>query len=193
MALKIGGTTVINDSRGLENISNIKTVNGNALLGTGNISIPSYTHPANHPASVIIQDASNRFVTDAEKVAWNAKVSASGAQTLTDKTLSGAIFQGQYTEQIFSIVDGDTVSLNPANGTIQLWTLGANRSPTATNFGSGQSMTLMIDDGNSCSIAWPSVVWVNVSSGTPTLKTLGFTVVALWKVNSVLYGALVGN
>ena len=153
----------------------------------------AYTHPVNHPASVITQDASNRFVTDAEKVAWNAKVSASGAQTLTDKTLSGAIFQGQYIEQIFSIVDGDTVSLNPANGTIQLWTLGANRSPTATNFGSGQSMTLMIDDGNSCSIAWPSVVWVNVSSGTPTLKTLGFTVVALWKVNSVLYGALVGN
>ena len=33
----------------------------------------AYTHPASHPASIITQDASNRFVTDAEKTAWNAK------------------------------------------------------------------------------------------------------------------------
>lgn len=32
-----------------------------------------YTHPANHPASIITQDANNRFVTDAEKSAWNGK------------------------------------------------------------------------------------------------------------------------
>jgi hypothetical protein len=41
MAIKIGGTTVINDSRGLENISNLKTVNGNSILGSGDISIES--------------------------------------------------------------------------------------------------------------------------------------------------------
>lgn len=33
----------------------------------------NYTHPATHPPSIIAQDASNRFVTDAEKVAWNGK------------------------------------------------------------------------------------------------------------------------
>lgn len=38
MAIKISNTTVINDSRGLENITNLKTVNGNSLLGTGDIS-----------------------------------------------------------------------------------------------------------------------------------------------------------
>ena len=41
MALKIGGTTVINDSRGLENISNLKTINSQSLLGSGDISIAS--------------------------------------------------------------------------------------------------------------------------------------------------------
>lgn len=30
-----------------------------------------YTHPTNHPASIITQDTNNRFVTDAEKNAWN--------------------------------------------------------------------------------------------------------------------------
>lgn len=33
----------------------------------------NYRHPSSHPASVIVQDASNRFVTDVEKSAWNAK------------------------------------------------------------------------------------------------------------------------
>lgn len=36
----------------------------------------NYTHPANHPASIIAQDASNRFVTDTEKATWNAKAGA---------------------------------------------------------------------------------------------------------------------
>lgn len=38
-----------------------------------------YEHPANHPASVIIQDASNRFVTDAEKNTWNGKANKTAA------------------------------------------------------------------------------------------------------------------
>ena len=32
-----------------------------------------YTHPASHPPSIITQDSSNRFVTDAEKSTWSAK------------------------------------------------------------------------------------------------------------------------
>jgi hypothetical protein len=33
----------------------------------------NYTHPASHAPSIIIQDVSNRFVTDVEKAAWDAK------------------------------------------------------------------------------------------------------------------------
>ena len=44
----------------------------------GNIKIDGvesvvYTHPSNHPASMITQDASNRFVSDAEKSTWNER------------------------------------------------------------------------------------------------------------------------
>ena len=41
----------------------------------------NYAHPANHPPSIITQDASNRFVTDAEKTTWNAKEPAIAAGT----------------------------------------------------------------------------------------------------------------
>lgn len=33
----------------------------------------NYTHPEKHPASIITQDADNRFCTDAEKTKWNGK------------------------------------------------------------------------------------------------------------------------
>lgn len=38
----------------------------------------NYVHPANHPPSIITQDANNRFVTDTEKSTWNAKQNALG-------------------------------------------------------------------------------------------------------------------
>lgn len=50
--------------------------NGNIKIN-GSESVV-YTHPANHAASVITQDASNRFVTDTEKSTWNAKQAALG-------------------------------------------------------------------------------------------------------------------
>lgn len=34
----------------------------------------NYTHPSTHPASIINQDANNRFVTDTEKSTWNNKL-----------------------------------------------------------------------------------------------------------------------
>jgi hypothetical protein len=36
----------------------------------------NYTHPANHPPSIITQDVDNRFVTDTEKSTWNGKASS---------------------------------------------------------------------------------------------------------------------
>lgn len=32
-----------------------------------------YIHPATHPATMIVEDAENRFVSDAEKASWNAR------------------------------------------------------------------------------------------------------------------------
>ena len=50
----------------------------------------SYTHPATHPPSIIAQDASNRFVTDAEKATWNAKASTAGASGTAAGLMSAA-------------------------------------------------------------------------------------------------------
>lgn len=120
-------------------------------------------------------------------------VATDATQTLSGKTITDLVFDGNYTEEVFTISDGASVDLNPANGTIQLWTLGASRSPTASSFASGQSMTLMIDDGSAYTITWPSVTWKTNAGLAPTLQTSGYTVVQLWKVSTTLYGARVGD
>jgi pyruvate/2-oxoglutarate dehydrogenase complex dihydrolipoamide dehydrogenase (E3) component len=131
--------------------------------------------------------------TGATSLANAAIVTYTGVQTLTNKTITNLVFDGNYTEDVYAIVDGASVDLNPANGTVQTWTLGASRSPTATSFAAGQSLTLMIDDGTAYSITWPSVTWKTNLGVAPTLNATGFTAIQLWKVNSTLYGARVGD
>lgn len=43
MAIKVNGTTVINDSRNLQNVGGLKTVNGTSIVGSGNISAGAST------------------------------------------------------------------------------------------------------------------------------------------------------
>ena len=61
----------------------------------------NYTHPANHPASVITQDATNRFVSDTEKSKWNGKadktvatIEINGLMSKEDKTKLEGIDDG---------------------------------------------------------------------------------------------------
>jgi hypothetical protein len=51
----------------------------------------NYTHPANHAASVITQDTSNRFVSDAEKSTWNGKSDLTLTQVKNDVDIADAI------------------------------------------------------------------------------------------------------
>ncbi|MBH5316692.1 hypothetical protein I6N90_02570 [Paenibacillus sp. GSMTC-2017] len=47
-------------------------------------SANNYVHPANHPPAIIMQDANNRFVTDVEKAAWNAKYTRAEVNGMID-------------------------------------------------------------------------------------------------------------
>lgn len=48
----------------------------------------TYSHPTKHPATIITEDTTHRFVTDAEKAAWNAKASTAVATTTTNGLMS---------------------------------------------------------------------------------------------------------
>jgi hypothetical protein len=122
-------------------------------------------------------------------------VGTSDTQTLSNKTAQRLVLHDGYTEEVFAITDGTTVNLDPNNGSIQTWTLGASRTPGQANWSAGQSITLMIDDGTARTITWTTlgVVWETNAGNAPTLATTGFTVIVLWKVGTTIYGARVGD
>ena len=53
----------------------------NSSNGNGNPN--SYTHPASHPATMIEQDETHRFVTDTEKSTWDGKSELELGETST--------------------------------------------------------------------------------------------------------------
>jgi hypothetical protein len=123
-------------------------------------------------------------------------VGTTDTQTLTNKTLttpaiSTPTMTGTIVEDVYAI-SGTSVALEPDNGSVQTHTLTGNTTYT-DGFTDGQAITLMIDDGTAYTITWPTITWVNNGGAAPTLATSGYTVLAIWKVSTTLYGALVGD
>jgi len=127
-------------------------------------------------------------------------VTVDGSATLTSKTLTDPAIVGTVLEDVYTISDGAAFEIDPGNGSIQLITLGASRTPKATNFAAGEAVTLMVDDGTAYTLTWTDatfggsgVVWFTDSGSAPTLNTSGYTSISLWKVGSQVYGARVGD
>lgn len=130
----------------------------------------------------------------------SSDVTLTGTQTLTNKTLTDPAIIGTIIEDVFTITDGAAFEVNPSNGSIQLITLTASRTPKATNFVAGEAVTLMVDDGTAYALTWTDatwggsgVVWKTNNAAAPTLNTTGYTVIVLWKVGTQVYGARVGD
>ena len=96
-------------------------------------------------------------------------------------------FNGAIEEQQYSLTG---TAIDPANGTIQYKTLGANTTFTES-LSDGEFVTLMINDGSNYTVTWPTTTWIGGSA--PVLQTTGYNVIELWHVNGTLYGAFVGT
>lgn len=141
-----------------------------------------------------VQTLTNKTIAFADNTLTDV-ASVTATQTLTNKTVEKLVLNDGYTEEVFVITDGATVELDPNNGSIQTWTLGANRTPSQVNWAAGQSITLMVDDGTARTITWTTLapVWETNGGNAPTLSLTGFTVITLWKVGTTIYGARVGD
>lgn len=197
--LTAGGTgaTSASDARtalGLAIGTNVQAFDANLTTFVNAFTLPTTDGTANQ---VLKTDGSGviGFATGA-----TGDVTTTGTQTLTNKTLTDPAIIGTILEDIFTITDGAAFEIDPGNGSIQLITLTASRTPKATNFVNGEAITLMVDDGSAFTLTWTDstfggsgVVWKTNAGAAPTLNTTGYTVMVLWEVGGQVYGARVGD
>lgn len=115
-------------------------------------------------------------------------VSTDDSQTLTNKTLSNPLITA-YRETVHNFTGTD---INPASGTIQFKTLGANTTFTES-LADGQSVTLMLNPAT-YTVTWPTITWIGSKASTaPTLVASVFNCITLFQFNGVLYGKYEGR
>jgi hypothetical protein len=126
--------------------------------------------------------------------ATSATEVTNGVYTVGDQSIAG---NKTFTNQVNFKSTSETVHalgsgtvLDPLNGTIQTRTITANTTFTET-LQSGQSIVLMLTNGNLFTVTWPTITWVRlVGNITPTLSSI--TAIVLWKTGTTLYGAPIG-
>ncbi|WP_342417183.1 pyocin knob domain-containing protein [Paenibacillus sp. FSL R10-2782] len=102
----------------------------------------NYVHPVTHPPSIIVQDTSNRFVTDAEKAAWDAK-----AETTTASPAARGLMSSADKSKLDGIESGAEVNQN-AFATIKAPGQGdviAGSKQETINFAGGTGITVTTD------------------------------------------------
>lgn len=116
-------------------------------------------------------------------------VNLSGTVTIADADLTATklTLTGEVVEAVHALT-GTTPSIDPANGTIQTWTLTADSTPTS-DLASGESVTLAIT-ASTYTITWPTMEWVGGSE--PVLDDTNTNWITLWYVGSTLYGSYAG-
>jgi len=163
--------TQLNSKTGTGTIT-YETLDSNGDVGTsaGQLAIGNHTH-----TGVYAPVASPTFTGTVSSPITN----------ITGK----ATFSAEIVETVYAIPSSTTPELDPADGTIQTWTLTGNSTPTHV-IATGESITLKILDGTAYTITWPTMEWIGGSA--PTLDTAEDNWIVLWNVGGTLFGNSIG-
>ncbi|WP_405104519.1 hypothetical protein MHH28_18625 [Paenibacillus sp. FSL K6-1217] len=151
----------------------------------------NYVHPSTHSPSIIVQDSSNRFVTDAEKTAWNGKANlvTTPQQTTADvtyyvrtdgndgntglaNTAGGAFRTIQKAVNMLPQTISHVAAINIASGNYS-----ENIVIRGFNFGSNGGLTITGDPANPATVTISSME-LHSNFGQVTIESLTATTVS---------------
>jgi hypothetical protein len=206
-----GDQVVVADPTGDWGVNNLtigrngETISGNAsdlICDISNVSVQLiydgstwniYSQVGGASGSVVtetgIQTITNKTI-DFSNNTPTGFASTNTSQTLINKTLTSPVFTG-YTETVYTLGSSGTIPLNPSNGTIQTSALSGTVT-FADSLLAGQSIVLMLTNGNSYTVNFPTIQWVSSGGNAAPTLTAKDTLV-FWKVGTILHGAYVGS
>jgi len=179
------------------------TVNGAAIGGSdpeaGAFTTLSATGTVTGPSGTWASTGINLATTDSYFIDSNNVLSQTtlGSTVLTSSltsvgTLTSLTVGGEIVEAVYAIPSSTTPSIDPANGTIQTWTLTGASTPTEV-LATGESVKLTIAaDTNSYGVTWSMVdEWID-GIVPSTLSTTETSHIELWQEGSTVYGSFIG-
>jgi len=159
MAIKVNGTTVINDSRVLSDVTGLKTVGGTSILGSGNIDAGASTAVNGVGTYTVAIDTGMTAPTNDNNYVYKAGRTASGSALRTR-----AVFAGF----------GDTESYTATSTSGTATGSGNNKGP------SGYNPDSVVTDNNSYSGSWRLMSPAMNRIGAAPFMSWGNQMAGLW-------------
>ena len=130
----------------------------------------------------------------ANAVAGTDYVTPTGTETLTNKTLTNPTVTN-YVETPYSATPTSTITLDLANGTVQIITLGGNVTITMPTAVSGKSfiMYLKQDATGSRTVTWSTVKWAGGTAPTITSTASRQDILSFFSDGTNWFGVVVGQ
>jgi hypothetical protein len=146
------------------------TVSVGAVLADGSVAAAEVSGLATVATSGSYTDLTNEPTAPSGTI-----VGTSDTQTLTNKTVEAGTFTNGYTEESFTSTPTSTITLDLANGSVQIITLGGNITYTFPTPVAGKSFILVQkqDATGGRTVTWPaSVDWPSATAPTLTATAL---------------------
>jgi hypothetical protein len=188
-ALTSGNILVGNGS----NVATSVPVSGDVTLAnTGAATVVSGTTSTAGKVQLTDSTSSTSTTTAATPAAVKSAYDlAAAALPKAGGTMTGQVVLAEIKETTYTLGTSGSIALDPANGSIQRSVL--NGAPTFTDsLEAGQTIVLMLENGASYTVTWPTITWVSSGGNVAPTLTAKDTLV-LWKVSTTLYGAYVGS
>jgi len=162
------GTISIAATGGSGTVISASVVTANGFAGT---VATATTTPAITLTTSITGVLKGNATAISAAVAGTDYVTPTGTERLTNKTIEAGTFTNGYTEEVFTGNSSTAITLDLANGTVQIITLTGNCVYTFPTPVAGKSFTLvhLQDATGSRTVTWPSTVdWPSATAPTLT-------------------------